>query len=50
MSHYFAGVLTGFFLGGIGGYWVARTAFNRVSARVAQYILAGRPQGARMGR
>lgn len=44
MKLFWEGVVAGVFAGGLGGYVIARSAFNRATTRVAQYILAGRPQ------
>jgi hypothetical protein len=50
MSHYFAGVLTGIFVGGMAGYFTAINVFNRSASRVAKYVLQGRQQAAKVGR
>lgn len=48
MNHFLEGVIAGLLAGGIGGYYVARAAFNRATTKVAQYVLAGRPKLVKM--
>ena len=49
MTHVLEGFLVGVFVGVLGGYFLARDAYNRASTKVAKYILAGRKNAANQG-
>jgi hypothetical protein len=42
MSDFWIGLFLGLFVGLTGGYFTAKTAFNRAASTVAKYVLEGR--------
>lgn len=46
MSDFWIGLFMGLFLGLMAGYFIAKTAFNRATTKVAKYILDGRQRTA----
>ena len=46
MTHVLEAFLAGILGGGIGGYYTAKTIFDRAATKVARYVLQGRKNAA----
>lgn len=49
MTHVIEAFWAGIFVGGLGGYHIAKTVFDRAATRVAKYVLEGRKNAVHQG-